>query len=144
MSCWPTIFPSSLSCKSLYLPRKYRLAATRSICRSCILPSLETLISQAVPNKIRLERPLDFDSVDRVPVDLIFALFAPKDSGVEHLKALAAVSRMLRDETTRAKLRKNNDPAALHAAKPWRSAPGADLRALSLSRRHPRGPPPAR
>jgi len=64
---------------------------------------------------IRLERPLDFDSVDRVPVDLIFALFAPKDSGVEHLKALAAVSRTLRDEATRAKLRKNSDPAALHA-----------------------------
>lgn len=64
---------------------------------------------------IRLEKPLDFDAVDRMPVDLIFALFAPKDSGVEHLKALAVVSRTLRDEATRAKLRKNNDPAALHA-----------------------------
>jgi PTS system nitrogen regulatory IIA component len=64
---------------------------------------------------LRLERPLDFDAVDRVPVDLIFALFAPKDSGVEHLKALATVSRTLRDEGTRAKLRKNIDPAALHA-----------------------------
>lgn len=64
---------------------------------------------------LRLERPLDFDAVDRVPVDLIFALFAPKDSGVEHLKALATVSRTLREEATRAKLRKNTDPAALHA-----------------------------
>ena len=64
---------------------------------------------------IRLERPLDFDAVDRMPVDLIFALFAPKDSGVEHLKALAVVSRTLRDEATRAKLRQNTDPAALHA-----------------------------
>lgn len=64
---------------------------------------------------VRLEKPLDFDSVDRMPVDLVFALFAPKDSGVEHLKALAMVSRTLRDEAMRAKLRSNSDPAALHA-----------------------------
>ena len=36
---------------------------------------------------VRLEKPMDFDAVDRMPVDLIFALFAPKDTGVEHLKA---------------------------------------------------------
>lgn len=64
---------------------------------------------------IRLERALDFDAVDRQPVDLIFALFAPKDSGVEHLKALALVSRTMRDAGTCAKLRSNDDPATLHA-----------------------------
>ncbi|MBC7142821.1 MAG: PTS sugar transporter subunit IIA [Rhodobacteraceae bacterium] len=64
---------------------------------------------------IRLEKPLDFDAVDRQPVDLIFALFAPKDSGVDHLKALALVSRTMRDAATCAKLRANSDPAALHA-----------------------------
>lgn len=64
---------------------------------------------------IRLEKPLDFDAVDRQPVDLIFALFAPKDSGVEHLKALALVSRTMRDAATCAKLRSNDDPATLHA-----------------------------
>ncbi len=64
---------------------------------------------------IRLERPMDFDAVDRMPVDLIFAILAPKDSGVDHLKALASVSRTLRDEAMRAKLRSNSDPAALHA-----------------------------
>lgn len=64
---------------------------------------------------IRLERPLDFDAVDRQPVDLIFALFAPKDSGVEHLKALALVSRTMRDAGTCAKLRSNDDPATLYA-----------------------------
>ena len=46
---------------------------------------------------LRLEKPLDFDSVDRQPVDLVFGLFAPKDSGVDHLKALALVSRTMRD-----------------------------------------------
>ncbi|MBS0564359.1 MAG: PTS sugar transporter subunit IIA [Proteobacteria bacterium] len=64
---------------------------------------------------IRLEKPMDFDAVDRLPVDLIFALFAPKAAGVEHLKALAMVSRTFRDESMRMKLRQNSDPAALHA-----------------------------
>ncbi len=64
---------------------------------------------------IRLEKPLDYESVDRQPVDLIFGLFAPKDSGVDHLKALALVSRTMRDAATVAKLRANTDPAKLYA-----------------------------
>jgi PTS system nitrogen regulatory IIA component len=64
---------------------------------------------------VRLEKSLDFDSVDRQPVDLVFALFAPKESGVEHLKALAVVSRTMRDAGVCAKLRANADPSALHA-----------------------------
>lgn len=64
---------------------------------------------------LRLERPLDFDAVDRQPVDLVFALFAPKDSGVEHLKALALVSRTMRDAATCTKLRANDEPPVLYA-----------------------------
>ncbi|MGJ8582803.1 MAG: PTS sugar transporter subunit IIA [Marinosulfonomonas sp.] len=64
---------------------------------------------------IRLEKPLEFEAVDRQPVDLIFALFAPKDAGVEHLKALALVSRTMRNPEVCHKLRANADPAALHA-----------------------------
>jgi PTS system nitrogen regulatory IIA component len=64
---------------------------------------------------VRLERPLDFESVDRQPVDLVFALFAPEDSGVDHLKALALVSRTMRNATLCAKLRANEDPATLYA-----------------------------
>ncbi|ARE40704.1 PTS system nitrogen-specific IIA component, PtsN [Rhodovulum sp. P5] len=64
---------------------------------------------------VRLEKPIDFGAVDRQPVDLIFALFAPQDSGVDHLKALALVSRTLRDATVCGKLRANSDPATLHA-----------------------------
>ena len=64
---------------------------------------------------MRLEKSMDFDSVDRQPVDLIFALLAPKDSGFEHLKALAVVSRTMREAGVCAKLRANSDPAALHA-----------------------------
>jgi nitrogen PTS system EIIA component len=64
---------------------------------------------------LRLEKPLEYDSVDRQPVDLVFALFAPKDSGVDHLKALALVSRTMRDTGVVQKLRANSDPAKLHA-----------------------------
>lgn len=64
---------------------------------------------------IRLEKPFDYGSVDRAPVDLVFALFAPRDAGVEHLKALALVSRTLRDPGICAKLRANPEPATLHA-----------------------------
>ncbi|WP_339108937.1 PTS sugar transporter subunit IIA [Thioclava sp. GXIMD4216] len=63
---------------------------------------------------MRLEKPLDFDAVDRQPVDLVFGLLAPKSSGVDHLKALALVSRTMRNEDTCKKLRSNTDPAALH------------------------------
>ncbi len=64
---------------------------------------------------VRVEKPFDFNSVDKQPVDLFFALFAPEDSGVEHLKALALVSRTLRDQSICAKLRANGDASTLHA-----------------------------
>ncbi|HKL69487.1 PTS sugar transporter subunit IIA [Salibaculum sp.] len=62
---------------------------------------------------LRLKKPLDFNAVDRQPVDLVFALFAPESASVEHLKALALVSRTLRDESVCSKLRANEDPATL-------------------------------
>ena len=63
---------------------------------------------------ILLEKPVDFDAVDRQPVDLVFALFAPREAGVEHLKALALVSRTMRDKSICTKLRSNNDAATIH------------------------------
>lgn len=53
----------------------------------------------------RLERPVDFDSIDEQPVDLIFLLLAPEGAGADHLKALARVSRLLRDTSMCEKLR---------------------------------------
>jgi len=64
---------------------------------------------------LKLERPVDFNAVDRQPVDLVFALFAPETAGTEHLKALALVSRTLRNTGLCEKLRANSDPATLHA-----------------------------
>lgn len=63
---------------------------------------------------VLLDHPVDFDSVDRQPVDIAFALFAPENAGVEHLKALALVSRTLRDQSICAKLRVNPDPATIY------------------------------
>lgn len=53
----------------------------------------------------RLENVIDFDSVDEQPVDLIFMLLAPEAAGADHLKALARVSRLLRDSSICEKLR---------------------------------------
>ena len=64
---------------------------------------------------IRLEKPIDFNAVDRQPVDLFFCLLAPENAGVEHLKALALVSRTMRDASICAKLRANDEPETLHA-----------------------------
>lgn len=63
---------------------------------------------------IVLEKPVDFDAVDRLPVDLCFALFAPEDAGVAHLKALALVSRSLRDPALCGKLRANPQVGKLY------------------------------
>ena len=64
---------------------------------------------------IRLEKPINFDSMDKQKVDLIFSILAPIDSGVDHLKALAKVSRLLRDQNICSKLRSTADITALHS-----------------------------
>lgn len=62
----------------------------------------------------RLEKPIDFDSVDDRPVDLIFLLLAPEGAGADHLKALARVSRLLRDRAVCEKLRGSDESEALY------------------------------
>ena len=63
----------------------------------------------------RLEQPIDFESIDDRPVDLIFMLIAPEAAGAEHLRALAQVSRLLRNQELCAKLRGSHERAALYA-----------------------------
>jgi len=63
----------------------------------------------------RLERPIDFDAIDEQPVDLMFLLLAPEQAGADHLKALARVSRLLRDNSMCEKLRGTNNADALYA-----------------------------
>ncbi|MFI4963977.1 MAG: PTS sugar transporter subunit IIA [Caulobacterales bacterium] len=65
---------------------------------------------------VRLDHGVEFAAVDDQPVDLIFALFAPKDAaGVEHLRALARVSRILRQSELRQQLRQARTADAVHA-----------------------------
>ena len=63
----------------------------------------------------RLNAPIDFQSVDKLPVDLVFLLLSPTDAGADHLKALARVSRALRDRQTVAKLRGARSKDAIFA-----------------------------
>ena len=63
----------------------------------------------------RLEAPIDFDSIDDEPVDLIFLLLAPESAGADHLKALARISRLLRDPSAVEKLRASRDKDALYS-----------------------------
>lgn len=63
----------------------------------------------------RLDKPMDFAAVDDLPVDLVFVLLSPPEAGAEHLKALAKVSRRLRDRAFTAKLRGAGSTDALYA-----------------------------
>jgi len=63
----------------------------------------------------RLASPVDFESVDGQPVDLVFVLLAPEHAGADHLKALARISRLLRDSSVVAKLRGTEDAEGLYA-----------------------------
>ena len=63
----------------------------------------------------RLNKPIDFDSLDEQPVDLVFMLLAPEGAGADHLKALAKISRLLRNQTICKKLRGSDSSDALFA-----------------------------
>jgi PTS system nitrogen regulatory IIA component len=63
----------------------------------------------------RLSQPVDFDSIDERPVDIVFLLMAPEGAGADHLKALARVSRLLRDRSLVEKLRATDSADALYA-----------------------------
>ena len=75
------------------------------------LPELDKLYALFA----RLESPIDFDSIDEQPVDLICVLLAPETAGADHLKALARVSRLLRDRAICEKLRGAESAEAIHA-----------------------------
>ncbi|HEY6982573.1 PTS sugar transporter subunit IIA [Reyranella sp.] len=63
----------------------------------------------------RLAQPVDFESIDERPVDVVFLLVAPEEAGADHLKALARVSRLLRDRALVDKLRATDKADALYA-----------------------------
>lgn len=75
------------------------------------MPGIERLVGLFA----RTERPIDFDALDGQPVDIIFVLIAPEGAGADHLKALARVARVLRNQTVLEQVRKIRDPAMIYA-----------------------------
>ena len=75
------------------------------------LPGIERLVGLFA----RTEKPIDFDALDGQPVDIVFVLIAPEGAGADHLKALARVARVLRNQTVLEQVRKVRDPAAIYA-----------------------------
>ncbi|MES2493054.1 MAG: PTS sugar transporter subunit IIA [Pseudomonadota bacterium] len=64
---------------------------------------------------LRLEAPVAFDAADGLPVDLIFGLLSPEQAGAAHLHALAAISRLMRDERMHQSLSEAPSAEALYA-----------------------------
>jgi PTS system nitrogen regulatory IIA component len=77
----------------------------------CKLPKLTRIFGLFA----RLDRPIDFDALDGQPVNLVFLLLAPEGAGADHLKALARVARLLRNEDIATKLRESRDAEAIYA-----------------------------
>ena len=77
----------------------------------------------------QLESPIDYDAVDKQPVDLVFMLLVPEGAGADHLKALARVSRLLRNQQALEKLRVATKPEAIYAILTEPTANGASSRA---------------
>jgi PTS system nitrogen regulatory IIA component len=75
------------------------------------LPKLDRLFGMFA----RLDRPIDFETLDGQSVDLVFLLLAPEGAGADHLKALARVARLLREPDVARKLRESRDSEALYA-----------------------------
>lgn len=75
------------------------------------LPEIESIVCIFA----RLEDPIDFDALDDEPVDLIFLLLAPETAGADHLKALARISRLIREPQTLEKLRGSRESSALYS-----------------------------
>lgn len=75
------------------------------------LPGIEKLAGLFA----RTEKPIDFDALDGQPVDILFVLVAPEGAGADHLKALARVARVLRNQSVIDQIRQVRDPTAIYA-----------------------------
>ena len=108
------------------LLQRERLGST-GLGRGIAVPHVKFLSrKQIVCSFARLDIAIDFEAADDDPVDLIFLLLAPEHASGDHLKALARISRLLREPDVSAQLRASRDsgtilsvlrqPATPHAA----------------------------
>ncbi len=82
-------------------------------------------LSQMFGLMARLDKPIEFESLDGQPVDLLFLLLAPEGAGADHLKALASVARALRQPGAPERIRKARDADALYAVLTLATSPRA-------------------
>ena len=97
------------------LGERERLGSTGFGSGSAIPHAKVAGLSRVAGAVVRLAHPIDFAAADDMPVDLVFMLLSPVDAGADHLKALAQVSRALRDRSFTAKLRGAASADALFA-----------------------------
>ncbi len=91
------------------LLQRERLSST-SLGRGIAIPHVKLPMAKAITCLFaRLEKPIPFDSHDGEPVDRLFFLLAPEQAGGDHLKALARISRLIRDPATLEGLRNAKD-----------------------------------
>ena len=98
-----------------YLDEREKLGST-GFGRGVAIPHARfPALQRPVAALLKLDHPADFAAADGLPVDLVFGLLSPADSGVIHLHALAAISRMVRDEAMHEALSAAPDAEALYA-----------------------------
>lgn len=100
-------------------------AGSTGVGQGVAVPHARLPIDRMIGVFLRLDQPVDFDAVDERPVDLIFALFAPDGADAEHLRALAKVSRLLRQPELREQLRKARTEDAVYALLAREAEPNA-------------------
>src|SRR5574340_405914 len=96
-----------------FLPINIYMSNKMGMCTLCVVAQTPEL-SRLYGVFARLEKAVDFDAIDEQPVDLIFLLLAPEAAGADHLKALARVSRLLRDKSGCEKLRGTDSAEGLY------------------------------
>src|SRR5579862_4786463 len=96
------------------LVERERLGTT-GVGQGIAIPHGRLAISRIAGVFARLDQPIAYEAVDGQPVDLVFMLLAPEGAGADHLKALARVSRLLRNQSVCEKLRAAKDPEAIYA-----------------------------
>ena len=95
------------------LVARERLGST-GLGEGCALPHARAPgLGRTLAAFLRLDKGVDFDSPDQVPVDLVFGLLVPEESTDEHLETLAAIARVLSDEQVRSSLRSTEEPARI-------------------------------
>jgi PTS system nitrogen regulatory IIA component len=95
--------------------QRERLGST-GLGRGTAIPHVESRsLKSVVCLFARLNKPIEFDSLDGEPVDLIFLLLAPEHASGDHLKALARISRLLREPSAIERVRASKDGAAIYA-----------------------------